>query len=103
MVRTEFGTRVVLHFVLEPRQQGWVWTQSVPSDAHGDSFMSHLQSDTGTFGTSSLASASTPWAPYMESPSNETQCKAGQTDAVSDLQPVGHGRGGMIRAGGGGQ
>jgi len=30
--------------------------------------MSHLQSDTGILGTSSLASASTPWAPYMASP-----------------------------------
>lgn len=41
MVRAEFVSRVVLHFVSEPRQQGWVWTQSVLGDAHGDSFMSH--------------------------------------------------------------
>lgn len=32
----------VLHFVSEPRHQGWVWTQSVPGDAHRNSFMSHL-------------------------------------------------------------
>lgn len=59
--------------------------------------------DTGTLGTSSLASSSTAWTPYMESPGNKTQCKAGQTDTVSDLQPVGHGRGGTVWAGGGTQ
>lgn len=41
VVRAEFVSRVVLHFVSEPRQQVWVWTQSVLGDAHGDSFMSH--------------------------------------------------------------
>lgn len=66
-VRTETGSSIVLHFVSEARLQGWVWTLSVPGDARGDSFMSHLQSDTGILGTSSLASASTPWAPYVES------------------------------------
>lgn len=44
-IRTEFGSRVVLHFVSEPRQQGLVWTQSVPGNVRKDSFMSHLQSN----------------------------------------------------------
>lgn len=104
-VRTEFGSSVVLHFVSEPRQQGWVWTQSVPGNAHKVSFMSHLQRNKAT--QAPLGPPPRPVHPPHGHPTwdlpTTKQCKARQKDAVSDLRPVGHSRGGTVRAGGAGQ